>query len=411
MEGTWDEDATSLHTVDMNMWGPEPDCKIRKVPKMSADADVKTMFSAEQLEEQQRNRTREARIQMKPDLNWANKGDTSYSVALDEHIAGARATLKKIVLQFSKEHHQVSEVVVDFSDIVGTQGSVNSSRYMSSPKLTILCDGIKRVVECYYDVEMGNFADSKFNLSVAELVFFPPLAGPMGGFDAGAHVATVVPTFGGVGATLESSVMTAPQATGDDFSLYDGSNVKRTTVGNQTKSTSAAACSPFYAQLIPPSATGEGVHDGRNSNLGAVHFPTVSDTRSSEQVLFDNCDHLSRNLHFPLQPPAQGPNLIVNAGGAGDVADPATGTDDTSSAAQRVLPTTDLADSTKPPHYEAPEMTRFYDKSLQMACAQRAAANRGTSLTTMPAYSSFTVEPRRSNGSLLAINVTLEARS
>jgi hypothetical protein len=377
------------------------------------------------------------------DVEWHNSGSTLLDMHLDSHVGGSQATLKKIVLQFSKEDHQISEVVVDLSDILRSQGSINGAaagrpaelNAKQKPEITILCDGKKRMQEVYYDTSVGFFTTNKFKFGVSKVRYFPPLVGAIGGFDNGSHVATITPTFGGLQPTTEASVATSQHSEVGpyvDIAHRDSNSAlalqHALVTAPVNRSTSAQACSPFYAQVILPTDTGAGVYDGRNTNVRAIPFDEASASTmeaatkdkqktkpTPEQVLFDNCDHLSRNLHFPHKAPAGVPQSLATHIDAkiesvhNAISQPATpGPYETT----RVIQTgSNIHDATMKPQQEAPKMTRFFDKSLQMAIANNAAVNRGCSLTAKPTYTSFTVAPRKTNGTLLAVNVTLESRA
>ena len=412
-----DEPLPSRTIVDMNSWGADPDCKIRRVIKQGTQSTTDSGLAELQDGALQNSKETESVIELVDDVEWHNSGATMLDMHLDSHVGGSRATLKKVVLQFSKEDHQVSEVVLDLSDILRSQGSINGASAgrpaeqsaKQKPEITILCDGKKRMQEVYYDTSVGEFTTNKFKFGVSKVRYFPPLVGVTGGFDNGSHVATITPTFGGLQPTLEASVATQMDATQDVLAA-------------KNRSTSASACSPFYAQVILPNDAGAGVYDGRNTNVRAIPFKEVSLANKEasdqnkqrfkptpEQVLFDNCDHLSRNLHFPHEAPTEFTNskiLKYKADGTNEGATPEPY--DTT----RIIQTAqNIGGATEPPSTEAPEMTRFFDKSLQMAIANNAAVNRGCSLTAKPTYTSFTVAPRKTNGSLLAVNVTLESRA
>ncbi len=124
-----------------------------------------------------------------PDIDYNNPGECALSIDLQESIAGTPATLKKVVLQFSKENHHISEVTLDFSDVTRGSGSISSSTAPRQNSLTILCDGKKRLQDVAFDCKMGNFGANKFKLTVSEVKYFPPLATPAGGFDPGSQVA------------------------------------------------------------------------------------------------------------------------------------------------------------------------------------------------------------------------------
>lgn len=413
--------------ADMNSWGAEPDCKIRRVVKQGPASSTDTGLTELQEGGEHYNKSNEAMIEFVDDVEWHNAGSTILDMHLDSHVGGSQATLKKIVLQFSKEDHQISEVVIDLSDILRSQGSINGASAgqpaqlaaKQKPEITILCDGKKRMQEVYYDTSVGFFTTNKFKFGVSKVRYFPPLVSASGGFDDGSHVATVTPTFGGLQPTTEASIATSQHSeSGPDAGVTQPVN----------RSTSAQACSPFYAQVILPTDTGAGVYDGRNTNVRAIPFDELSASTleassynkqktkpTPEQVLFDNCDHLARNLHFPHKKPTDvsakltgHTNAVVQSVHNG-VSTPSTpgpyGT-------TRIIQTgSNIGDATMMPHQEAPKMTRFFDKSLQMAIANNAAVNRGCSLTAKPTYTSFTVAPRKTNGSLLAVNVTLESRA
>ena len=106
-EETFDTSNTNTERGDMNAWGPEPDCKIRKVSKSSVDVDVRTRFAHDEeferiIAKETGGANREARITMTKDINWASKGDTQRLVALDQHVAGARATPRPRAVRSSR---------------------------------------------------------------------------------------------------------------------------------------------------------------------------------------------------------------------------------------------------------------------------------------------------------------------
>lgn len=451
---TWDvEDGPqtavpSGAAADMDSWGADPDCKIRRVIKQGETLATESGLTELQEGVEEYNKNNEAMVEFVDDVEWHNSGSTMLDMHLDSHVGGSQATLKKIVLQFSKEDHQISEVVIDLSDILRSQGSINGAaagrpaelNAKQKPEITILCDGKKRMQEVYYDTSVGFFTTNKFKFGVSKVRYFPPLVGTTGGFDNGSHVATITPTFGGLQPTMEASVATSQHSEVGpyvDIAHRDSNSAlalqHALVTAPVNRSTSAQACSPFYAQVILPTDTGAGVYDGRNTNVRAIPFDeasfatleaTAKDKQktkpTSEQVLFDNCDHLSRNLHFPHKATTGVPQPIashVDASivsvnkfpGQATVTTPATpGPYETT----RIIQTgSNIDDATKEPHKEAPTMTRFFDKSLQMAIANNAAVNRGCSLTAKPTYTSFTVAPRKTNGTLLAVNVTLESRA
>ena len=449
-------DLPSANNGDMNDWGAEPDCRIRRLIKQSQPFETSSGLKELQDAKRAFELSSDAVVEFVDDVEWHNAGSTMLDMHLDSHVGGSMATLKKIVLQFSKEDHQISEVAIDLSDILRNQGSINGATAgqpaelvaKTKPEITILCDGKKRVQEVYYDTQVGFFTTNKFKLGVSRIRYFPPLVGTTGGFDNGSHVATITPTFGGLQPTTEASVATSqhslygPYATLEHMAATEieavvppGEPNPRVGVDRNNRivqapinrSTSAQACSPFYAQVIMPDDRGVGVFDGRNTNVRAIPFAEASTASlkgttneraevalTPEQVLFDNCDHLSRNLHFPAEAPAHFPENQADTKILGH----AQANNATESAApppnktMRVVQTaSNVRDATMPPAEEAPKMTRFYDKSLQMAIANSAAVNRGTSITAKPTYSSFTVAPRKTNGTLLAVNITLESRA
>tara|TARA_Y100000004_G_scaffold195100_1_gene261314 strand:- start:3098 stop:4441 length:1344 start_codon:yes stop_codon:yes gene_type:complete len=153
----------------------EPGMMVRKRAKRDTDGDsVHTQYAVAGFVQ---------------DINYANAGDTTVSIDLQESIAGISAVLKKVVVQCSKADHQISEVVLDFSDITRGSGSIASSEYPQSNLLTILMDGTTKVHTAEYDCKMGKFSSGKFSIGVREVRFFPPLACEAGGFDAGSQVA------------------------------------------------------------------------------------------------------------------------------------------------------------------------------------------------------------------------------
>jgi|TARA_R110000737_G_scaffold260848_4_gene269162 hypothetical protein len=150
------------------------------------------------------------RIQFVDDINWANEGDTTMTMDLEESITGANCNLKKICLQFSKENHHASEVTFDFSDITRAQGSISSSSHPMANMITILLDGKEKLHTSYFDCRMGKFGANKFKLSVKSIKYFPPLSSPLGGFDAGSQVARDVRTVYRI--APPSSLATTPDA-------------------------------------------------------------------------------------------------------------------------------------------------------------------------------------------------------
>lgn len=130
-----------------------------------------------------------AKVGFVDDLNYANAGDTTVSIDLNESISGVGAVLKKVVVQCSKTDHHISEVVLDFSDITRASGSISSSENPQANLLTILMDGHERVHTAYFDCKMGKFSASKFQLGVKSIKYFPPMGTPAGGFDPGSQVA------------------------------------------------------------------------------------------------------------------------------------------------------------------------------------------------------------------------------
>ena len=165
------------------------------------------------------------RIQFVDDINWANEGDTTMTMDLEESITGANCNLKKICLQFSKENHHASEVTFDFSDITRAQGSISSSSHPMANMITILLDGKEKLHTSYFDCRMGKFGANKFKLSVKSIKYFPPLTSPLGGFDAGSQVARDVRTVYRIAppsslaitsdAGFSNTTNPASQATGD----------------------------------------------------------------------------------------------------------------------------------------------------------------------------------------------------
>lgn len=123
------------------------------------------------------------------DIDYANAGDTNVAIDLNESIAGVTAVLKKVVIQMSKENHHISEVVIDFSDITRGSGSISSSSNPQSNMLTIMLDGKSKLHEAFFDCKMGKFGASKFKLGIADVNYFPPMSCAAGGFDAGSQVA------------------------------------------------------------------------------------------------------------------------------------------------------------------------------------------------------------------------------
>jgi hypothetical protein len=123
------------------------------------------------------------------DIDFANAGDTTTSIDLAESISGVSACLKKITIQCSKENHHISSVAIDFSDVTRGSGSISSSAHPRANVLTILMDGKTKLQENYFDCKMGKFGSSKFALTVREVKYFPPMATPQGGFDPGSQVA------------------------------------------------------------------------------------------------------------------------------------------------------------------------------------------------------------------------------
>jgi len=124
------------------------------------------------------------------DIDYGNAGDCTVSIDLAESIAGVNCILKKVVVQFSKVDHHISEFTLDFSDVTRGSGSISSSENPQSNLLTILLDGKERVHVSYFDCKMGKFGASKFKLGVRNVRYFPPLSCEAGGFDAGSQVAT-----------------------------------------------------------------------------------------------------------------------------------------------------------------------------------------------------------------------------
>ena len=123
------------------------------------------------------------------DIDFQNAGDTWVSIDLNDSIAGVGAILKKVVVQCSKADHHISEVCLDFSDVTRTSGSISSSENPQSNLLTILLDGKEKVHTAYFDCKMGKFGSSKFKLGLNRVRYFPPLSCEAGGFDSGSQVA------------------------------------------------------------------------------------------------------------------------------------------------------------------------------------------------------------------------------
>jgi hypothetical protein len=415
----------SRTTAEMDSWGADPHCKIRRVLRQGVPNATKSGLAELEDGTELQQASSEAVVEFVDDVEWHNSGSTMLDMHLDSHVGGSQATLKKIVLQFSKEDHQISEVVIDLSDILRSQGSINGASAgrpaelsaKQKPEITILCDGKKRMQEVYYDTSVGLFTTNKFKFGVSKVRYFPPLVGTTGGFDNGSHVATITPTFGGLQPTTEASVATSQNSTSGAV----GTAAEKLVTNPTNRSTSAQACSPFYAQVILPTDTGAGVYDGRNTNVRAIPFNETSigtleaeenrmkSKPTPEQVLFDNCDHLSRNLHFPHEAPTKEGNAKIVAYNAAGT--PVDSTLDPYNTTRIIQTGSNVEDATFDPARAAPQMTRFFDKSLQMAIANNAAVNRGCSLTAKPTYTSFTVAPRKTNGTLLAVNVTLESRA
>ena len=155
----------------------EPGMTIRKRGKFSTDASAVVDVNSY------------AALSYVDDIDYANAGDTSVSIDLNESVSGVTAILKKVVIQCSKENHHISEVVIDFSDITRGSGSISSSAAPRSNLLTILMDGKTKMHEAYFDCKMGKFGANKFKLGVADVNYFPPMATPAGGFDAGSQIA------------------------------------------------------------------------------------------------------------------------------------------------------------------------------------------------------------------------------
>ncbi len=157
-----------------------------------------------------------AQLAFADDMNFNSAGETKVLMDLDNNVTGVGCVLKKIVVQCSKEHHHISEISLDFSDITRSSGSISSNENPQANILTILMDGKTKLHEAYYDVKMGKFASNKFHLGLSSVRYFPPLASPAGGFDAGSQVA--VPdtlTFNcerlGVDSSLDAAVSVSNQ--------------------------------------------------------------------------------------------------------------------------------------------------------------------------------------------------------
>lgn len=267
------------------------------------------------------------------DIDYGNAGDCTVSIDLAESIAGVSCVLKKVVVQFSKVDHHISEFTLDFSDITRGSGSISSSENPQSNLLTILLDGKEKLHTSYFDCKMGKFGASKFKLGVRNVHYFPPLSCEAGGFDSGSQVAT------------------ATSMTFNCEKSYEGAMT--------TEAGSSLDVAPQFARS-PNQAWPNPLRGVPEEGCGAT---LVADAIN------------------------QGYDMIGKAAdGTGD----ATSADHTSSTTPQPN-TSDLNDN-KTTTSAGKEIT-----SVAQVCWRRAGC------------SSYTVQPRKTRGTILAVNVTLQA--